>query len=134
MKSIYVYPFNPEYVKMEGAASADEFRDWVRKFGDRFYYNQAHAQKGDILLFAWMEEDRWLVVGEGIIRSNHACGSEKWCSCSEEEGYPRHILTGGIRLYPRNVSSEGFSFRKGMFARITPAEYVDVISKSVSHW
>ena len=132
--SIYVYPFNPEYVKMEGAASADEFRDWVTRFGDSFYYTLANAQTGDILLFAWMEPDEWVVVGDGIIRSNHKHGAEKWCSCAEDTTYPRHILTGGIRLYPRNVSSKGFGFRKGQFAKISPEDYVSIIAKSVSHW
>ena len=48
--SIYVCPFNSEFVKNEGAALYDEYRDWVRNYGEEFLYTLANVQKGAIFV------------------------------------------------------------------------------------
>lgn len=137
MGSIYVCPFNVDYVKFQGTASADEFRDWVSKYGDRFLYSLNVPQKGDVIVFAWIKsEGEWEMVGDGIIRSNHMTGSEKWCDCEpiSKTGYARHLIVGGIRLYPRNVQTKEFKFGKGLFHKLTPETYMRILSESVNHW
>lgn len=136
---IYVYPFDPDKVRYGGASSAEEFKGWISKYGHEFYYTQRNTKTGDILVFAWRNgKNDWVMVGDTIVKDNHKIDSQDWCSCRSEKAssYTRHIVTGGIRLYPKGVETknEKFEHSHGPFISISPEEYAQVISNSVSHW
>ena len=134
--SIYGIPFNEEKVRNDGASSFEEFKEWVSEHGDNFLHSIPNVQNGDIIVFGWLEESgEWKFVGDAIVKQNHKTGSEEWCDCSKDSGFPRHILSGGVRLYPRSVSSKSIrSLKLGQFATITPDQYQQIIKESVSHW
>lgn len=132
---VFVYPFNGERVKYEGANSVLEFRDWVNDYGSDFAYTQAVAQSGDVLIYAWIERPgEWLLVGDSIIKDNHKSGDVDYCNCDEDSIYERHIITGGVRLYPTNVYSKEINMKLGAFSKLDPETYVYLLGKSVSHW
>ncbi|MHB8561006.1 MAG: hypothetical protein ACYDAP_07570 [Thermoplasmataceae archaeon] len=132
---VFVYPFNAERVKYEGANSIVEFRDWVYDYGFDFAYSQPVAQSGDVLVFAWIEKPgEWYLVGDSIIKDNHKWGDVPYCSCDVKSIYERHIITGGVRLYPTNVCSKDINMKLGSFSKIDPETYVNLLRKTVSHW
>jgi len=135
LTTVYVFPFNPKHVVPEGAASIEEFKVWLNKYGDDFYYSLGNTQTGDIIVFAWIEQPReWVMVGDAIIKSNHKTGFKE-CKCEDIEAYLRHILTGGLRIYPRSISSKQFALSDmGPFATLSPDKYFDLIEKTVELW
>ena len=135
---IYVLPFQMRNVKYEGAASSDEFRGWVEKYGDRFYYTLRALNKGDIIVYAWIENKKyWTLIGDGIVQDNHETGIN-WCDCESksESGYERHLIVGGVRLFPKNVKSSEFKFnsRRKRFIVLSEVEYIEILNRTVSHW
>ncbi|MGC8562283.1 MAG: hypothetical protein ACP5NO_03685 [Thermoplasmata archaeon] len=136
--SIYGVPFNEERVRNDGASSFEEFREWVLEYGDNFLHSLSNLQNGDIIVFGWMEGNgEWKFVGDAIVKQNHKTGSVDWCDCEpkEESGFSRHIVTGGVRLYPKSVSSKEIkSLKLGQFAKLTWEQYEELVGKSVSHW
>lgn len=133
--SIYGIPFNEEKVRNDGASSLEEFKDWVTEYGQDFLYSIPTPQNGDIIVFAWIGKDEWFFVGDAIVKQNHKTGSERWCGCTKESGYPRHIITGGVRTFPRPVSSKRIkSLKLGRFTKITPDVYQQIVKETVVHW
>lgn len=136
--NIIAIPFNPERVRNDGASSLEEFREWVTKYGDNFLYTLGNLQTGDILIFAWIQKPgEWLFAGDAIVKQKHEVGKETWCNCTKQDrkGYGWHIITGGVRIYPKSVSSDDIQPMKlGHFAQISPETYQKIILSSVSHW
>lgn len=134
LTDVVVVPFNIEYVKGEGAASADEFTEWVSRHGDSFLHDLRNVQGGNVLVFAWkLKRGEWIMVGDAIVQSNHATGS-KWSCCAGTKGYSRHILAAGLRIYPTRVSTKMIGAKLGSFANLTPKQYFQVLSETVGHW
>ena len=132
---VFAFPFNEERVRNEGASSFEEFRDWVLEYGDNFLHNLTVGRKGDVLVFGWkLEPGEWMLVGDCIVKDNHQTGKADWCDCSNERGYSRHMVTGGVRLFPTSVSSKKLNIKLGNFAPFTDDEYLELISKTVAHW
>lgn len=134
--SIIILPFKKEEIRTDGVFSLEEFREWVLASGEDFLHNMTNPNNGDILIFAWKESpSNWILVGDAIVKENHKTG-KKNCSCEDaEKYYKRHILTGGVRLYPKSVHSDDAPIR--VFTPSTPIDkdgYLEIISKSVSHW
>lgn len=130
-----MYPFNEERVRYGGASSFEEFRNWVLKYGEEFLYTQANTKKGDILVFAWIrEKGDWVLVGDAIVKDNHKCGEVDWCDCEDNEYYHRHLITGGLRIYPTSIESKRLNLKLGSFASIDADEYLNLLAATVSHW
>ena len=136
--SIYGVPFNEEKVRNNGASSFEEFREWVAENGHNFLHSLTNLKTGNIIVFGWMEgTGEWKFVGDAIIKQNHKTGSVDWCNCEpkEKSGFSRHIVTGGVRLYPKSVNSKEIkSLKLGQFATFTLQQYEKLIEESVSHW
>ena len=136
MGKVVVCPFDPEYVTGEGAASRDEFRIWLVDNGDSFSYSLTTAQTGDVIVFAWKDEPgKWTMISDAIVKTNHAAGS-KGCVCdpTKDRKFARHILTGGLRLYPRTVSSGEMKLNLGRFVDLAEKQYLGLLELSVDHW
>lgn len=133
--SVFAFPFNEERVRNEGASSFEEFRDWVLEYGDNFLHNLTVGRKGDVLVFGWiLEPGEWMLVGDCVVKDNHQTGKASWCGCSKESGYSRHMVTGGVRIFPTSVSSKRLNVKLGNFASISDEGYLELISKTVDHW
>ncbi|MGC8581581.1 MAG: hypothetical protein ACP5MW_04495 [Thermoplasmata archaeon] len=139
--TIYGTSFNMEKVRNNGVFSLEEFRDWVSEHGKNFLYSLSNLQNGDIIVFAWIDENKdWNFVGDAIVKQNHKIGSVDWCNCKtkEEAGYSSHILTGGVRLYPTAVKNRDIKdtepIKLGQFVKFTFQHYDGLIMESVSHW
>ena len=133
----FVFPFNIGYVKEDGAGSLEEFRDWVSKYGEDFYYGNGAAQKGIVIVFAWIAEaGKWFVVGDAIVKSNHLAGSEDWCSCEKQKNKALrfHIMTGGVRLYPNSLDTDKLRLKKRNFIALKDSEYLKILSATVANW
>lgn len=136
--SVIAIPFNRDRIRNEGASSSEEFRDWIVKHGESFLHSISNPQTGDVLVFGWMKEQgEWIFVGDTVVKQNHMSGSVDWCNCTKEDkaDYKRHIITGGVRVYPTSVSSKSVpSIKLLAFAQISPEDYLKLIASSVSHW
>ena len=133
---IIALPFNKKELRDEGVFSVEEFKEWILVNGGNFLHKITNPISGKILIFSWIEgEGNWILVGDAIVKENHKTGA---IGCNEDPslGYNRHILTGGIRLYPNSVHSKSVkpALELRQFAKVSIDQYQSIISMSVEHW
>ncbi len=98
--------------------NVEDFKEWVRNYGDNFRYDQSPGQEGDVFIFAWAEEVPWLAVGDAIVVSRYR---------KKGETLAYHTVTGAVRVYPKHVILLKKPKRGERILRLKNREYGEII-------
>lgn len=124
MVKIRVFPFIPEKLKGGGPNGADvtnpeEFKDWVIKYGKKFRHGMGAGDEGDVIVFAWNQNNEWLPIGDAIVLLSRKSVDKK----------SKEIATNAVRIYPKSVPA--LNARKGQdIIPLSSKSYGDLIAKA----